>query len=300
MTGIKTVDSIMKGAYTMDGAGVRLLRVFGGPGTFQKTDPFLLLDYFGSSIPSEYEKGFPWHPHRGIETFTYQIKGKTSHEDSNGNKGTIYPGEVQDMSAGSGIFHEEMPTYITDNANEKTFDKTVLGLQLWINTPSARKMKTPEYKHYSSPEFPVYHTDGGSAISILSGRIGDTEGPYHSKYDLNLTYLHMHIKKDDFFELNNLDGNRIIMFNYSGLLNVQGSTEMKEKMAYLLSVSGDRVLIEGGDSDSDVILIGGRPTDEHIEWYGPIVMNTREQLNEAIMDLNNGTFVREKEPIIEQ
>ncbi|MCL4319841.1 MAG: pirin family protein [Candidatus Thermoplasmatota archaeon] len=294
----KSIEAEMSGNYTIDGAGVRLLRVFGGPSTFEYTDPFLLLDYFGSSEPSEYEKGFPWHPHRGIETITYQVKGKTDHEDSNGNKGTIYPGDVQDMSAGSGIFHQEMPASLNmKGSNDKNFDRTVLGLQLWVNTPAERKMKTPEYAYYKSSDIPQYKTDNGSIVKVFAGEFGDATGPYRSPYDLSLHYYHIRIKEGDSIELSNLERKRAIMFNFSGNVRINGETEMTERKAFIFSRNGDYIEIKGRERESDIMFIAGNPTDEHIEWYGPVVMNTREQLNEALKDLRNGTFVREKEPV---
>ena len=294
----KSIEAEMSGHYTIDGAGVKLLRVFGGPSTFEYTDPFLLLDYFGSSEPSEYEKGFPWHPHRGIETITYQIKGKTDHEDSNGNKGTIFPGDVQDMSAGSGIFHQEMPTSLSmKGSDDKKLDTTVLGLQLWVNTPAERKMKTPEYAYYKALDIPEYKTDAGSVVRVFAGDFGDAAGPYKSAYDLGLDYYHIRIKKGDTIELSELEGKRAIMFNFSGNVRINGETEMTERKAFIFSRAGEFIEIKGREKESDIMFIAGNPTNEHIEWYGPVVMNTREQLNEAMRDLRNGTFVREKEPV---
>ncbi len=289
----KHIQSRMEGHYTMDGAGVRLLRVFGGQNTFERTDPFLLMDYFGSSIPEEYEKGFPWHPHRGIETVTFQIKGRTDHEDSNGNRGIIRSGDVQDMIAGSGIFHEEMPKV----ENESSMDRDVLGLQLWINTPSKLKMMKPLYAFHSANSMGRVKTDGGSLINVIAGNFEGTPGPFSSPYDLGLTYFHMKIKKGDTISLTGLDGQRSILFGYSGKVRVSDEI-IEERVATALSVEGDYVEITGISDESDVIFISGNPTYEHIEWYGPIVMNSKEEVNEALKDLRNGTFVREKEPTI--
>ena len=295
----KNIEAEMSGHYSIDGAGVKLLRVFGGPSTFEYTDPFLLLDYFGSSIPAEYEKGFPWHPHRGIETITYQARGKTDHEDSNGNKGTIYPGDFQDMSSGSGIFHEEMPSHLEpENKDFKNIDSTVLGLQLWVNTPAERKMKTPEYSYYKSTDIPEYKTDMGSTVRVFAGEIGDAKGPFGSKYGLDLHYFHIKLKEGDKLELSNLDRKRAIMFNFSGNLKINNETEMAEKKAFIFAKNGEYIEVKGRTRESDVVLIAGNPTNEHIEWYGPVVMNTRDQLNEALSHLRNGTFEREKEPLI--
>ena len=289
----KAIESRIGGQYTTDGAGVRLLRVFGGPTTFQKTDPFLLMDYFGSSNPREYEKGFPWHPHRGIETITFQIKGKTNHEDSNGNRGAIHSGDVQDMISGSGIFHEEMP----DIENESSLDKEVLGLQLWLNTPSNFKMAKPRYASYGSKGRERIVTDGGSKIDIIAGKIGDAIGSFVSPYRLNLSYFHIHLRSGDSITLDNLEGQRSIMFAYTGNVNI-GIENIRERTATVFSIEGQSVQIDGLSKDSDLIFISGQPTYEHIEWYGPIVMNTRDQLREAINDLSSGSFVREKDPEI--
>ena len=267
--GTKNTEAEISGHYTMDGAGVRLLRVFGGPSSFKYTDPFLLLDYFGSSIPSEYEKGFPWHPHRGIETITYQIKGRTDHEDSNGNKGTIFPGDVQDMSSGSGIFHEEMPSYFERDKNNE-FSRSVLGLQLWINTPADRKMKTPQYAYNKGSSIPEYRTDSGSRIRIFAGTIDDVTGPFRSPYDLGLNYFHIRIGEGEKIELNEMEGKRAIIFNFSGNVKVQNDTEVVEKKALIFDRDGGRIIMEGRAKESDLILVAGNPTDEPIEWYGPV------------------------------
>lgn len=289
----KHIDARMAGHYTIDGAGVRLLRVFGGPNTFDKTDPFLLMDYFGSSKPEEYEKGFPWHPHRGIETITFQIKGKTDHEDSNGNKGTIGSGDVQDMIAGSGIFHEEMPGV----ESTPSMDKGVLGLQLWVNTPARLKMMKPVYNFYKSSSMGQVHTDGGSAIHIISGNYEGTPGPFTSPYDLGLSYYHMQIRKSDTVSVSNLDGQRSIMFGYKGRVKASGEV-IDERNATIFSIEGNYVELEGISDESDIMFISGNPTYEHIEWYGPVVMNTREEINQALLDLRTGNFVRETQPII--
>lgn len=289
----KQIDTQMAGHYTTDGAGVRLLRVFGGQNTFEKTDPFLLMDYFGSSKPEEYEKGFPWHPHRGIETVTFQIKGRTDHQDSNGNKGTIASGDVQDMIAGSGIYHEEMPGV----ENVSSLDKDVLGLQLWINTPARLKMMKPIYNFYTSGSMGHMRTDGGSTVQVIAGNFEGIPGPFTSPYDLGLSYYHMKIRKGDTMSIGNLDGQRSIMFGYKGSVKSAGQI-IDEKVATIYTMEGNYVEIEGMSNESDVIFIAGNPTHDHIEWYGPIVMNSREEINQALMDLRNNNFVREKEPLI--
>ncbi len=293
----KTVEAEIKGGYTADGAGVKLFRVFGGKYTFRKTDPFLLLDYFGSSIPSEYEAGFPWHPHRGIETLTYQIRGMTSHEDSNGNKGKIFPGDIQAMSAGSGIYHEEMPgPYKKDT--EDVFSTEVLGLQLWINIPHEKKMSTPAYSYYKSKDIPVIRRGNSTSIRVIAGKAEDVEGPYESITSHGISYIHMNMGEGEEFTLRGYEGKRVIIFCFSGSVRMGESLKLEEKRSFVMSVEGDSFNLTGLGKVNDIIVIAGKPTGENIEWYGPIVMSTREEIAEAISDLNSGNFVREREPHI--
>ncbi|MGP6239323.1 pirin family protein [Cuniculiplasma sp. SKW4] len=293
----KEVEVEIRGGYTMDGAGVKLFRVFGGKYTFPRTDPFLLMDYFGSNDPVEYEKGFPWHPHRGIETVTYQIKGNTSHEDSNGNRGRIFPGDIQSMSAGSGIYHEEMPGP-SKNTSGEILSQEVLGVQLWVNIPSRKKMSTPAYAYHKSSGIPEISEGNHTKIRVVSGKFEDVTGPYESFTAKGITYIHMKIGKDEEFTLSGYEGKRVIVFCFSGSVRIGEEANLEERNSYSLSVSGDWFNIKGINEESDLIIIGGEPTGENIEWYGPIVMSTKEEISEAIRDLNTGTFVKSREPII--
>lgn len=293
----KEVEVEIRGGYTRDGAGVKLFRVFGGKYTFSRTDPFLLMDYFGSNDPAEYEKGFPWHPHRGIETVTYQIRGITSHEDSNGNKGRIFPGDVQSMSAGSGIYHEEMPGPSRNKSGE-ILSQEVLGVQLWINIPARKKMSTPAYAYHKSSSIPEITKGNHTKIRVVSGKFEDVSGPYRSFTANGITYLHMKIGKDDEFTLRGYEGRRVLVFCFSGSVKIGEDGILEERNSYALSVTGDWFNVAGIKEESDLIIMGGEPTEENIEWYGPIVMSNKDEISEAIRDLNTGTFVRSREPII--
>ena len=295
----KIIETEIRGGYTSDGAGVRLFRVFGGKYTFPRTDPFLLMDYFGSGNPAEYEAGFPWHPHRGIETLTYQIRGVTDHEDSNGNSGRIFPGDVQSMSAGSGIYHQEMPGP-SRNGDGKILSQEVLGVQLWINIPHARKMSTPAYAYHKSSSIPEIRKGNLTQVRVVSGSVEDATGPYESTNYQGISYIHMKIGSGDEFHLRGYEGKRVVVFCFSGSARIGKDHVLGERNSFSLSVSGDSFAVHGMANESDLIIIGGKPTGENIEWYGPIVMATREEINEAISDLNSGRFVRSREPLVIQ
>ncbi len=190
---LKIPEYIFKGAYAYDGAGVKLKRIFGGQESYRYTDPFLLLDNFGSSNPEEYLKGFPWHPHRGIETVTYAIKGKVSHRDSEDNSGIIYSGDVQWMTAGSGIFHEEMPHYIEDK-DKQMIDPEMAGFQLWINIPAREKMKTPVYRPMKSKDIPVIRENNIDA-KVISG-IFDKVNVKYSGGEQDISYYHIKMEPE--------------------------------------------------------------------------------------------------------
>lgn len=189
---MRVISKIIKGHYTVDGAGVKLYRVFGGVSAAYTTDPFLLLDFFGSDNPSDYIQGFPWYPHRGIETVTYILEGKVEHEDSEGNRGVIYPGDAQWMTAGSGIFHQEMPKPLSQNdrgiLQSKIITNSNIGLQLWINLPSDKKMTKPVYRDVKSNHVPTVEVDGGK-VKVIAGEFAGAKGPVVTGEDVDPSYL---------------------------------------------------------------------------------------------------------------
>lgn len=277
---------ILHGMDTFDGAGVKLKRIFGSPDTFSVTDPFLLLDFFGSNNPEEYISGFPWHPHRGIETLTYVIEGEVEHEDSIGNKGTIRSGEIQWMKAGSGIYHQEMP-------KTKHPDEGLWGFQLWINIPSREKMSRPIYRSISYGKLKTIETNEFRAKAI-EGSI-DSEGNIKSgSHNLGISYIDITSKTD-----------RIIIrkdYNFTGLI-----VPMEGKLSFNnhLINSGECIVIDPISTQIELsrakgsrfLYLSGKPTNEEIAWYGPIVMNNWDQIQVAIRDLRNGTFIRNPDPL---
>jgi hypothetical protein len=268
---------ILTGHSTIDGAGVKLFRVFANDNT-KLTDPFLLLDNFGSDRPEDYIRGFPWHPHRGIETVTYMLEGKVEHEDSVGNKGVINSGDVQWMTAGSGIFHQEMP---------KAQKGMMQGMQLWVNLPSENKMMAPRYRGITSQEIPVIKTDG-IEIKVISGSYANKKGPVK---DL--------IVDVDYFDVL-MDRGNVITFDirknfttFCYLIEGKGDFEGRvvEKKQLILFKDTEKLSVKANEN-LRFILVSGMPINEPIAWGGPIVMNTREELRTAFDELDQGTFIK--------
>ena len=303
---LKTVDKIFTGNSTMDGAGVRLKRIFGGHLSAKITDPFLLLDNFGSENPEEYLAGFPWHPHRGIETVTYMLQGKAYHEDSEGNKGVIFPNDLQWMTAGSGIFHQEMPEPInTDDPEEKLRvvgnPKGLKGFQLWINLPAGMKMTDPTYRGIVQKDTPIVENGEGATVKIIAGNYMKTEGPFQGGYGLNPSYMDVLMDPEAEFSYTPERGYTSIIYGVEGTAVTGGSqkAQLQEGMAAVMSREGDRISIITGSSKFRFLLITGKPLNEEIYWYGPIVMNTEDQVREALSDLQNNRFVRQKNPVFQ-
>lgn len=269
---VKTV----RGQRATDGAGVRLVRVLGNRDV-EDFDPFLMLDSFDSTDPADYTAGFPMHPHRGIETITYLISGKIDHEDNLGNKGTINAGESQWMTAGSGILHQEMPR-ISDR---------MLGFQLWLNLPRGEKMTDPAYLSITREMIPVIKKDK-AAIHVLSGRFEETAGvtPGHipaTIYDVELSNGEIEIptKPDE----------KVFIFLMEGDAVIDGQLILS-KTAVLFG-EGDSIIVSTKPkSDLRFIFFSGKPLSEPIAWGGPIVMNTRDELECAFDELQRGTFIK--------
>ncbi|BBD71678.1 hypothetical protein HS1genome_0067 [Sulfodiicoccus acidiphilus] len=286
----------------MDGAGVKLYRVFGGMDTVSLTDPFLLLDFFGSNDPREYEAGFPWHPHRGIETVTYLMEGKVEHEDSEGNKGVLYPGDLQWMTAGSGIFHQEMPKPISEGdrglLQTSVMNTTVKGLQLWINLPATKKMTTPVYRDVRRNHAPKVEFDGGE-VTVVAGEAMGVEGPVKAGVAVDPTYLEVKLRPESEASFKVKRGYTVLVYIVEGKGKFDPSSKTSIPDGYLVIYEdGDEVRVST-EKGVHFILLSGRPLNEPVYWYGPIVMNTEEQIVEALADLRRGTFVREKHPIVE-
>jgi hypothetical protein len=275
----RRVDKVVGGAVQYDGAGVKLVRVI-GHADVEDFDPFLMLDAFDSNDPKDYVKGFPWHPHRGIETVTYLIHGDIEHGDSLGNSGSILDGCCQWMTAGSGIIHQEMPQAVD----------RILGAQLWINLPSKDKMTEPAYRDITAEMVPVV-SDNDSTVRIVSGRYREKVGPVQGDYVKTL-YLDVTIKAGSSWHM--MIDPEATLFCYivsgSGIFDETGTT-IESHRAVLLK-DGESIAVQAGDTGIRFLLVSGRPLREPIAWGGPIVMNTRAELRQAFAELDEGTFIK--------
>jgi redox-sensitive bicupin YhaK (pirin superfamily) len=264
----------------IEGAGVRLKRAF-PLGDELLFDPFLLLDDFGSDNPSDYIAGFPWHPHRGIETVTYILHGAVEHGDSIGNKGVIGDGDVQWMTAGSGIIHQEMPV--------RTPGRT-RGFQLWVNLPSAGKMMEPRYRDVRAGTIPLVNPSSGVSIRIISGKVGTDSGPVRDIV-VDIDYMDVSLAPGASWKRNLGPGRNSLVYTVSGKLDIAGFAAGvgPEHLVHL----GDAASLEasGGAEGGRFLLASGIPLKEPVAWGGPIVMNTREELDLAFEQLKKGTFI---------
>mgnify|MGYP000161836981 FL=1 len=274
----RKISQQVRGYRTKDGAGVSLVRVLGNQ-TVHVFDPILLLDSFDSTNPDDYKAGFPMHPHRGIETISYVYRGFMTHKDSLGNEDTIGDGEVQWMIAGSGIMHEEkLP------AAER-----LLGVQLWLNLPAKDKLASPAYHSIKNSDIEEFYFHWGK-LRLLAGEFEGRKG-YEGKY-LPLNYYDLHISPKQAVIINTEIESSVMVFTLLGETYIGGEL-VKEKTAVKLS-SGDQVEIKAADKKSQVLFISSRRLGEPVAWGGPIVMNTKEELNKAFDDLKKGTFLKEK------
>ena len=272
----RKIKKQVNGFRTQDGAGVDLVRVL-GHGTVEEYDPILMLDSFDSTNPDDYTAGFPMHPHRGIETITYVYRGQITHRDSLGNEDTIAGGEVQWMTAGSGILHEEkLP------AAER-----LLGVQLWLNMPAKNKMAAPAYNSIKNSQIEEIMLQNGK-LRLLAGRYGDRKG-YSSKY-LPLDFYDVHLDPGASVLINTEKEHSAMIFTLSGDAYI-GGEHVKEKTAVSLT-SGDSVEIRSTDKNAQVLFISSLSLGEPVAWGGPIVMSTEEELHTAFEELKNGTFLR--------
>lgn len=277
---IRTINRILKGKETVDGAGVKLVRVFSNKDAYD-FDPFLLLDAFDSTNPKDYTKGFPWHPHRGIETVTYLIQGRIEHGDSLNNSGTITDGDCQWMTAGSGILHQEMP---------KESDR-MLGVQLWVNLPEKDKMTQPTYRDLKSSDIPVIKEED-SEIRLIAGKYKDIEGPAKGLY-VKPRFMDVKIKKNGKLELETDDEMNLFVYIIQGYVSFEKEPEkyINEKSGILFN-KGNKLVANTGGEGTRFLIFEGKPLNEPIAWGGPIVMNTREELNKAFAELEEGTFIK--------
>ena len=282
MSDLRTINKIVTGMHTQDGAGVKLVRVIGRNDTAD-FDPFLMLDAFDSRNPEDYIKGFPWHPHRGIETITYLLQGDIEHGDSLGNKGSILNGECQWMTAGSGIIHQEMP-----QASER-----MLGVQLWLNLPAKDKMVMPKYHGITKADIPVID-EGSSRIHIIGGNYQGTKGAVEGDY-IKPLLLDVEVKPDAEWTIdtNRTDSLFIYILQGEGAFDPAEEVYITEKHAVLFN-EGSRLQVKASDKGMRFLLMAAKPLHEPVAWGGPIVMNTKEELDHAFQELQENTFIKHR------
>lgn len=270
---IKTIQ----GQKAIDGAGVHLVRVL-GVNDVKDFDPFLMLDSFDSTDPSDYTEGFPMHPHRGIETVTYLISGEIEHEDNLGNKDVIRSGEAQWMTAGSGILHQEMPLK----------SERMLGFQLWLNLPRAEKMTEPAYLSITQDMIATKSVNGAN-IRVLSGNFEDKVGimPKH----IPATIYDIHLSKGNEIEIPTKPDEKVFVFLIEGDAYIE-EKRILSKSAVLFDNGESIVVLAPPDTDTRFVFFSGKPLEEPIAWGGPIVMNTQEELKLAFNELRQGTFIK--------
>jgi len=300
MTQIRKIGKVLKSKPTIEGAGVHLNRAFG----FSQVpmfDPFLLLDDFRSDDPEHYIKGFPWHPHRGIETITYVLRGNVEHGDSMGNKGAISAGDVQWMTAGSGIIHQEMPQ---GDQNGRMY-----GFQLWANLPKAHKMMDPRYRDVKSHQIPEITLPSGAIVKVICGTVNGTQGPVRDivtdpeyldvTVPAGTTFIHpvdrgknafaYVIEGEGYFDQErDAYAHEIIGSNY---FDFKRSCVCGNRTIILYD-DGDEVSVISGKTGVRFLLVSGRPIRESVAWYGPIVMNTQDELKRAFQEYQDGTFLK--------
>jgi redox-sensitive bicupin YhaK (pirin superfamily) len=298
---IRPVKRVVQSTPTMEGAGVKLRRAFGF-GETAETDPFLLLDDFRNDRPSDYLAGFPWHPHRGIETVTYLLEGSVEHGDSLGNRGTLGKGDVQWMTAGRGIMHQEMP--------QGDAQGRMHGFQLWANLPSSLKMTAPRYQDVEAAAIPEITDDDGTHVRVVCGEFWGKRGPVDGvaadpRYlDVFVPAgrrktLQVEVERHAFAYVFEGDGQFAYASQPFGVLNEKqvGGEEIlvREQVgdrSLVLFDSGDEVTVQAGDKGIRFLLVSGKPIQEPVAWYGPIVMNTQAELQQAVSELRSGTFIK--------
>lgn len=289
MGAVRTVDEVLTAKPTVEGAGVRLKRAFGF-NQVPRFDPFLMLDDFHSSNPEDYAAGFPWHPHRGIETITYMLKGQVEHGDSMGNRGSIGPGDVQWMTAGSGIIHQEMPRGEDSPAGD-TGGRELWGLQLWANLPAEHKMTAPRYQEIWAGEVPVVEAEGAT-IRVISGDVNGVHGPVH-EIMAQPEYLDVSVPSGGHFAHEVPDDYKAFAYILEGSGAFVGDARSAPGPGHVVLFAGEgMVTADAGDAGLRFVLISGRPLREPVAWGGPIVMNTQAELNEAFREYEQGTFLK--------
>jgi len=277
---IRKIKSVVTGSTTYDGAGVKLTRVLGGP-TIKDFDPFLMLDAFDSTNPADYTKGFPWHPHRGIETITYLIEGKIEHGDSIGNQGAILDGCCQWMTAGSGIMHQEMPKAA----------KRMLGVQLWLNLPAKDKMTKPQYRDIKANMIPRV-IEEGTTVGVISGHYKTIAGATKGDY-VKATFLDVDMKANASWKLKTNPEETLFIYIVEGEGWFEDTEKNPQSLKHaVLFEAGDEFVAKASSKGVRFLLLSGKALKEPVAWGGPIVMNTHKELQLAFQELEDGTFIK--------
>ncbi len=299
---LRPVKEIIQTKPTIEGAGVKLQRAFGF-GQTKNFDPFLLLDDFRNDRPEDYLAGFPWHPHRGIETITYVLAGSVEHGDSLGNKGKMTAGDVQWMTAGSGILHQEMPK--GDPLGR------MHGFQLWANLPASLKMTDPRYQDIPSSAIPEVTDDDGTRVRVICGQFWGKKGPVEG-VAADPNYLDVFVPAGTRKHLKIDTARNAFAYVFAGSGTFRDASQPRAVLtdnveqpeaapvydatnhSLVLFDRGDEIVVQAGDQGIRFLLVSGKPIEEPVAWYGPIVMNTQEQLRQAIGELHNGTFIKHR------
>jgi len=298
---IRPVSRIVSAQPTLEGAGVKLHRGFGF-GTTSEFDPFLLFDDFRGDRPADYLAGFPWHPHRGIETITYVLAGTVEHGDSLGNKGSLTSGDVQWMTAGSGIIHQEMPTGDTEGRMH--------GFQLWANLPASLKMTAPRYQEVHAGDIATITDDDGTVVKVVCGSFWGKRGPVDGiaadpiYLDVSVppgkrktlpvettrhAFAYVFAGSGSFRDASAPQG---VLTDTTGEIDEAPVLDLTGNRSLILFDRGDDVTVQAGPEGIRFLLVSGKPLGEPVAWHGPIVMNTQEEIREALSDLRQGTFIR--------
>ena len=281
---LRRIKNIIEPKLVVEGAGVRLKRSIGGE-ALNYLDPFLLFDHFGSPNPEDYQAGFPMHPHRGIETVTYMLTGEVQHRDTLGNAGSIGPGDVQWMTAGGGIMHEEMPQ-VHPEGNE--------GFQLWVNLPAKLKMTQPRYQDISAGEIPEVPSKDGTRIRMIAGSVDGMDGPV-TGIAADPTYLDVSLPAYGSFTQAIPRGHSAFAYVFEGMVTVVGDDRVTRETItgprLVVWEEGDYIQVQTEEASARLLLISAKPLNEPIARYGPFVMNTPEEIEQALLDLRQGTFI---------
>jgi redox-sensitive bicupin YhaK (pirin superfamily) len=282
----RKVEQIIRPTGVLEGAGVKLKRSFPG-GRLNYLDPFLLLDHFGSPYADDYVAGFPMHPHRGIETVTYVLKGAVQHRDSIGNQGTITVGDVQWMTSGRGIMHEEMPQVRPEGMD---------GFQLWVNLPAKEKMTRPRYQDVRSNQIPIFKSEDGAEVRVIAGEVGNVKGPV-TEIAAEPVYIDVAVPPNTSFRQPIQKGHNSFAYMFEGNGKFGGDNPadaIKVDTPSLVILSdGDFLNVFTEKSPARFLLVSGKPLNEPVARYGPFVMNTKQEIEQALEDLRRGTFVRD-------